>query len=896
MPKRDDSRLDPEALLRMLKRSEAKEGKGKLKIFFGMCAGVGKTYEMLQAAQEAKKKGIDVVIGYVESHGRKETEALVGDLPVLPRKRVAYRNTTVEEMDIDAILERAPALVLVDELAHSNTPGSRHTKRYLDVEELLDNHIDVYTTLNVQHLESRADTVAQITGAIVRETVPDSVFELAHEVEVIDLPPDELLKRLSEGKVYTAERSQRAIQNFFRTGNLTALREMALRLAAERVEKQLREYMQTQRIHGPWKSGQRLVLGVTPSRDSVHLIRWTRRLAFAMQATWAAVFVERASPLTEVEKEQFAKNIALARELGAEIVTTSDDDVAAGLLRVAREQNATQLIVGKSPRMRFWRKTLVDELIEQSTDVDIYVTSAQEQEKQPGSRQIRSFGIHSGVIQYAAAAAIVALVCMVCYPFAQVIGYQTVSLILLLTVALLPLRLGVGPVVLGAALSALLWNFFFIPPTSTFVIGETRDVVMVFTYFVIATVTGILTVRVRSREKAVRLREERAVALYSLTNDLSSAKNQDEVARAAVSNIKKFFGADVAVFLSALDGDFVNTPNAASTYVPPDKELGVSEWVHWNERPAGKFTETLPFAAATYHPLSGPRYPLGVVGVRLPGNERLSIDQEVLLDNFLNQISSALDREFLNEMTKQSIAVVESERLYTTLFNSISHEMRTPITALVGAAEGLLRDELGNIPDVRRELAEQVYGAAERLDHIVQNLLAMTRLESGLIKAKLDWADIRDIVNSSMSKLHRELSTHVLTVEVSPTMPLMRLDFALMEQVLVNLLRNAAIHTPPNSSIKISAYEQDTDCFIVVTDGGPGFPANALERAFEKFFRVPGSNTPGIGLGLSIARGFVQAHDGSITVDNVSSGGARFTVRLPITSSARPAPEAAEKR
>jgi two-component system sensor histidine kinase KdpD len=880
-----ESRLDPDTLLRTIQREDEKEGKGKLKIFFGMCAGVGKTYRMLQAAHEAKKKGVDIVIGYVETHRRAETEALVAGLPIIPRKRVEYKGSTLEEMDLDAVLARKPQLALVDELAHSNVPGCRHARRYQDVQELLDSGIDVYTTVNVQHLESRADTVARVTGSVIRETVPDSIFEQADEVEIIDLPPDELLKRLSEGKVYTPERSQQAIQNFFRKGNLTALREMSLRLTTERVEHQLRDYARTESIRGTWKSGQRLLVGVTPSRDSVRLIRWTRRLAFAMQSSWVAVFVERASALNAAELEQFAKNIALARELGAEIVTTADEDPAAALVRVAREQNATQIIVGKSGEKHILRKSVVDRVIELCTDIDVYVASGEESTQQRSRRPFRLPDIQSGVPQYVIAAAIVFLVAAVCYPFTNILGYQTVSLLLLLTVVLLPLRLGVGPVILSAFLSALTWDFFFIPPRFTFVIAMSQDLLMALTYFAIAAVTGVLTVRVRTREKSVRLREDRSTALYTLTNDLSSAGSQDDVVQAAVTNIKKFFDAEVVIFLSDLDGDFLNKPHAKSSYMPGEKELSVSSWVHWNEKRAGKFTDTLPFAEATYIPLSGPRYPLGVIGVK-PA-QRLSLDQEILLGNFISQLSSALDREFLNELAKQSVALAESERLYTTLFNSISHEMRTPLTALLGASENLMNDSVGGQPDVRRELAHEIQSASERLDNIVQNLLAMTRLESGLIQPKLDWTDIRDVINSSAAKLTNELASHALTIDVAPGLPLVRLDFSLIEQVLVNLLRNAAMHTPDRSAIAVRAFPEGAECVITVTDNGPGFPADSIDKAFEKFYRVPGSKTGGIGLGLSIALGFVQAHKGRITVENSPGGGASFTIRLPMEASSR---------
>jgi len=881
MPRETDTRLNPEALLRSLKRSEEKEGRGHLKIFFGMCAGVGKTYEMLQAAQEAKKGSIDVVVGFVETHGRKETEKVLEGLPVIPRRKFEYKGAILEEMDLDAILARKPALVLVDELAHTNAPGSRHTKRYLDVLELLDNGIDVYSALNVQHLESRADTVAQITGSIIRETVPDSVFEQADEVEVIDLPPDELLRRLADGKVYTPERSQRAIENFFRKGNLTALREMCLRIATERVEHQLRDYMQVERISGPWKSGQRLIMGISPSPTSVRLIRWVRRMAFTMQASWVAVYVERSIPLNTQEKDQLAKNIALARELGAEIITTIDEDVADALLRVAREQNVTQVIVGKSENRSRLQGSILNRLIEQSGDLDVYIVGGDDKEH-PSTRRWRLPEIHSGFLQYGIAIGIVALVAAVCFPFSEVIGYQTVSLLLLLVIALLPLRMGVGPVLAAAVLSALVWDYLFIPPVFTFAIHDVRDVLMVVIYFAIAIVAGVLTVRVRKRERAVRLREERTSALYALTNDLSVANTQEDVVSACVKNIRKYFSAEVAVFLSTLEGDFVNSPHPKSTFGPGEKELSVPAWVHWNERKAGKFTNTLPFAEATYYPLVGPRYPMGVIGIRNPSGQRFTVDQETLLENFIRQISLALDREFLNEMAKQSIALAESERLYTTLFNSISHEVRTPITALMSATEGLLNDQVGGKPEIRRELAHEVAEAAERLDQIVQNLLAMTRLESGLIKPKLDWCDLRDIVNSAIRKVRGNLGGRSIHVDVADTVPLVKLDFGLMEQVILNLLQNAVMYTPTGSPITVSAQASGNECILTVADTGPGFPREAIGKVFEKFFRVPGSRAGGLGLGLSIALGFIHAHGGSLTVENLSTGGALLTIRLPI--------------
>ena len=456
----DQNRPDPDTLLQLLKKEEEKEKRGKLKIFFGMCAGVGKTYDMLKDAQVALSKGVDIVVGYIETHKRPETEALLQGLTVLPRKPVEYRGTMLEEMDLDGVLSRKPELVLVDELAHTNAPGCRHTKRYQDVLELLDNGIDVFTTLNVQHIESRAETVAQITGSIVFETVPDSIFEAADEVEVIDISPDELLKRLEDGKVYAPDRSKRAIENFFRKGNLTALREMSLRMTAERVDQQLREYKQTRRITETWKAGTRFVVGMDAHEDAISIIRWARRVSYAMDTSWVAVYVETSAKLTDKEEEQLQKNLKIAQELGADVLTTSDEDVAGALLRVAHEQNATQILIGKPKKRKLFRSSdLVDNLLRQSKEVDIYVVG-HESEHQPSPSHLWVPRIQSASSQYVLAVIVILSVALICFPFSSFFGYRTVSLIILLIVSLLPLQLGRGPVLLGAAIGASRMGLF----------------------------------------------------------------------------------------------------------------------------------------------------------------------------------------------------------------------------------------------------------------------------------------------------------------------------------------------------------------------------------------------------------------------------------------------------
>ncbi|MFA6540965.1 MAG: sensor histidine kinase KdpD [Bacteroidota bacterium] len=879
MNSHNEYRPDPDSLLHSLKKEEENSRRGKLKIFFGMSAGAGKTYDMLKSAHEARSKGIDIVIGYVETHGRPETEALTAGLEIVPRKKIEYRGVTVEEMDLDAILRRKPAIVLVDELAHTNAPTSRHTKRYQDVLELLDNAVDVYTTINVQHLESRADTVAQISGTIVRETVPDSIFEQADEVELIDISPDDLLKRLEEGKVYTPDRSQRAIEHFFRKGNLTALREMSLRLTAERVDHQLRDYMQSQRITDTWKSGQRLLVGISPSPSNVSVIRWARRMAYTMNATWIALYVETSKQLSDAAKLQLNGNIKLARELGAEIITTADEDVAQAMIRTAHRHNATQILIGKTHRRSFLASTLLENVIEQSGNLDVYVVG--EHDPNTASRKRFSFGeIHSGLGQYAAASFIVCCVAIACYPFSNYLGYQTISLILLLAVALLPLKFGVGPVLLGATLSAMIWNFFFIPPHFTFIIGLARDVLMFVMYFAIAIVTSVLTARIRAREKAVRLREEHSTALFTLTKQLTAARNQNEVAEIAITTISTFFNSDVAIFLSQPDGDIFTEAHPKSLFRVDEKEFGVAAWVYWNEKKAGKFTDTLPFASATYYPITGPRYPLGVVGVRTKNQKQFTIDQESLFQNFIAQIASTLEREQLNEHAKRTVVYAESEKLYKTLFNSISHELRTPIAAIIGASENF---EAKHIPDPSHmEFIDEIHTAADRLNRLVENLLDMTRLESGQLAIKRDWCDIRDIINAALKKVEKEFAGHQITITIGDDVPLVKWDFGLIEQTFTNLFHNASQYTPAGTAVTVDVSKKNDTVRIAVADNGPGFPEEAQKHLFQKFFRVPGSKAGGTGLGLSIARGFIEAHKGTISASSGSNGGARFDIVLPI--------------
>ena len=895
----NDYRPDPDSLLAAIRRDEARQQRGRLKIFFGMAAGVGKTYAMLQAAQARRTEGSDAVVGWVETHGRAETEFLLAGLEQLPKQQLEYRGAVLEEMDLDAILARSPQLVLVDELAHTNAPGARHLKRYQDVLELLDAGIDVYTTVNVQHFESRVDAVRQITGITVHEKVPDSLLDLADEIELIDLPPDALRKRLAEGKVYTAERVEVAANNFFRTGNLTALREMALRLTAEHVDHKLQDYMQAKRIAGPWKSGDRLMVAVSPSPFSEEVIRWTRRMAYTLEAPWFAAFIETSAGLSEAQRELLAQNLELVRRLGGEVVTAAGEDIVEGVLRLAQQRNATQIVVGKPLQTRFedWRRggSLVDRLIRAGSDIDIYVVSGDKAKHRTPLRAPFSLPqFQSTWRDYAGAAIAIGCVTFSLLAAHSVwpwISYQAVGLIELLAVLLVAVYLGRGPALLAALLSAISWNFLFIQPRFTFAISALEDIILFLFYFIIALFAGTLTARLRTRERQAQYNADRTTALYTLAHETATAANMDDVLRAAVEQIGQVFAADVAILLTEQE-KLSHTVHPASTLAVNDQEFGVASWVFDNNKPAGRFTATLPQAAAQFRPLSTPSRRVGVVGIRPQQTGRLTFDQEVLLETFTSQVALVIERELLDEAAQESVVLRESERLYTTLLNSISHELRTPLATVTGAASSLLDENTVLTDQSRSELIGEIQSAADRLNRLVENLLDMSRLDAGRLQLKLEWCDIGDVIGVALRTLRNVLGKRPVQVTVAPDTPLIMLDFVLMEQVLVNLLDNVGAYTPADSSLEIVVMVEKNWVRIDLADHGPGVPTDALARIFDKFYRVPGTLAGGTGLGLSICRGLVEAHGGTLTAHNRDGGGMVFSIRLPSSAAPPPVQEA----
>ncbi len=875
-------RPDPDALLASLNREEVRARRGQLKVFFGMCPGVGKTYAMLRAAQQELREGTDLVVGIVETHKRAETEALLAGLTVVPRKQVTYRDIQLTEMDLEAILARKPRLALVDEFAHTNAPGSRHPKRYQDVIELLDAGIDVFTTLNVQHLESRADAVRQITGVPVHETVPDSVFELADQIELIDLSPETLLERLREGKVYLGDRAQAAAENFFKDTHLTALRELALRFVAERVDKRLHELRASSPLKTVWRSGERLLVAVGPSPSSTQLVRWTRRMAAAQGAAWVAVSVESSRPLDADAQRRLEQNLALARELGAEVVITHDDDVADALVRVALQNNATQIVVGKSRSPRWLDAlrggNLADRLLRTSGPIDLYVVPAERTAEKPAPWFDWRPAAPSPAHEYAETLGVLAALTTAFWFLTPFTGYLAIGMLYLLAVIALSLRVGRGPVIAAGVFSALIWDFLFIPPVFTFYIGKFEDGVLFITYFVVALIAGHLTARIRAQERHERMREDRATALFHLTQALSAASTLDDAVFAALRQTDALFAAQSALLLGNDDHAGL-TPHFAGSFTLDEKALGVADWVWRNRKKAGRFTDTLPSAKGFYVPLVRENTAVGVLVVRVPPEATLTLAQRDLIESFATQLALLVESESLRAAGEREKLLAESDKLHRALLDGVSHELKTPLAVLSGAAENLTTAD----EPTRAALTTEIRTATRRLTRLVNNLLDQTRLESGALKPRLDWCDAHDLVNAAVDGVQDSLTGHPFEADIPADVPLFRADAALMEQVIANLLLNAALHTPAATPIFLTAGVDGSRArvFFTVADRGPGFPLEMRERLFQKFQRGDAARAGGLGLGLSIIRGFVTAQGGEIVVGENPGGGAVFTIYLP---------------
>lgn len=887
----ESDRPNPDALLRSIEREEAASKGGRLRVFVGMCPGVGKTYAMLEAARREHSAGRDLVIGYLETHGRKETDALAEGIPKIPRLVLEYRGLKLEELDLDAVLARKPQLVLVDELAHTNVPGCRHPKRYQDVLELLDAGIDVFTTLNVQHVESRADTVRQITGSSVHETLPDSVLDRA-DIELVDLTPDELLERLRAGKVYVSDRAQAAAANFFRAGNLIALRELALRLAAEHVGQDVRDYLRTHQSGGPWKTGVRLLVALSASPLSASLVRWTRRLADGLQAPWLAAYIETSRPLSESEQTQLTNNLALARQLGAEVVTITDDDVVRGLLRAARENNVSQIVFGKPGDTGWLRshrsRSVLQRLVQSSGDIDVLIVRADKAEAVTNPRRPLIY-FESQWKQYLAAAGTTAAATLIGWVTRPWIGYQAVALVYLSAVVLLAMFVGRGSMLLAATLTALCWNFLFVPPLHTFRISGFHDTMMFAMYFVVALVTGQMTARLRLQQAAELERERRTSALYRLTRELANANDFPELLSIAIREVDAAFDADVAVMLPGTSDNQQLVRYPAGLWTIDEKEESVSAWAFHHNQPAGRLTDTLPQASGLHLPLSAGDRPSGVIVLRLRSTKALTVQQRSLLESFVRQIALVIDRQRLRDSEINAKLLTQSEHLSRTLLNSVSHELRTPIAAITSATSAL--SEAGPLTPSQNELTAEIQMAATRLNRVVQNLLGAARLQSGHLRPKLDWCNVEELVSVALRGLESQAKDRPLTADIPRNLPLIQADFVLLEQAMSNLIVNALTHTPRESPVEIRASVAGKELILSVADRGPGLSADQPERVFDLFYRGDEAKTGGTGLGLPIAKGFVEAQGGHVKASNRAGGGAEFSIHLPVPDAPTLPPE-----
>ena len=892
----DYRRPDPDALLHRVQEEEARSKRGKLKIFFGATAGVGKTYAMLEAARRHVAEGRDAVLGWVETHGRKETGALLEGLPTLPPRQYEHRGAQLPEFDLDAALARRPSLLLLDELAHTNATGARHAKRWQDVQELLEAGIDVYTTLNVQHLESLNDVVAQITGVAVRETLPDAVLEQADEVELVDLPPDDLLQRLKEGKVYIPEQAQRAIQSFFRKGNLLALRELALRRTAERVDEQMRSYRRDHAIARTWPAGERLLVCVGPNPAAVRLIRATRRMAAGLRADWIAVYVETPQHpgLPESDRRALADNMRLAEQLGGRTAVLSGHDVSAEVLAYARQHNVTKIVAGK-PTHSPWRDrilgSLVDEIVRGSGDIDVYVISGDvSDEERVAALPARR---HSPPRAYVPAVAAVAVCSLVSWAMFPLFAASNLVMVYLLGVAYVATRHGRGPSVLASVLSVACFDFFFVAPSLTFGVSDTQYLLTFMIMLVVGLLISTLASRVREQTEAVRQRERRTSNLYALSRDLAATRGAQEIARASARHLAEMALAPCAVLLPRPDGQLVPLAPEGSAFTLEPRDEAVARWVFEHGRMAGIGTGTLPGAGALFLPLVGTRGPVAVLGVRPEPSADFPPDQIHLLEAAASQTAAALERAQLAEEAQRAQVDVETERLRNALLSSVSHDLRTPLAAITGAASTLLEDQAGIAPETRVELTETIYEEADRLNRLVRNLLDMTRLQSGALRVAKEWHPLEEIVGAALSRLEPRLRGRRVSTEVPADLPLVPLDGVLIEQVFVNLLENALKYTPRDSPIEIAASRRDREVVVDVGDRGPGLPSGEEERIFDKFHRVPARALPGgVGLGLTVCRGIVTAHGGRIWAENRPGGGAVFRFSIPLEGT--PPPVAAE--
>ena len=882
-----ENRPSPEALL----AAAAQERRGKLKIFLGAAPGVGKTYEMLLAAAQRRREGVDVVVGVVETHGRIETERLLRGLEIVPRRRVEYRGHVLEEMDIDAVLQRAPELVLVDELAHTNAPGSRHPKRHMDVAELLAAGIDVYTTLNVQHLESLNDVVAQITRIRVRETIPDSVIDQAAEIEVVDLTPEDLIQRLNEGKVYVPRQAQRALRHYFSPGNLTALRELALRRAAQRVDEQMLSYMQAHAISGPWAAGERVLACVSESPGSAQVVRQARRVADELKAKWSVIYIEtsRHHRLSEVERDRIADTLRLAERLGGEAVTIPGRRVADDVLAYARSNNVTSILVGKSQRSRWQellRGSVIYDLIRKANNIGVQVVTSEGKPIPPKTVETRPGGEQFDFLPYVVTVGMVAAASLIALAIDSFVRLPNISLVYLAAILFTAVAYGLMPSLFAVLLSVVTYNFFFLPPIYSFTISDPANVMALIFFSIVAVLTSNLTARTREQVLSAQRRAKDATELYTFSRKLAATNDLDDLLWAFCYQVAALLKVRIVVVLPEKGQIAVR-----AGYPPEDEldesDLAAAKWTWAHNQAAGRASDTLPGARRLFLPMRTGRGIVGVLGLdRDRPGPILTPEERRLLDALSDLIAVAIERVQLAEDIDEARIAAEADRLRSTLLTSISHDLRTPLASIIGSITTLktLKEPLD--PQVKDELVTTIQEEAERLNRFVGNLLDMSRLESGALPIKRQVLDVGELVETALRRAARLVSHHRVEVAVEADLPMISGDATLLEQALFNLIDNAAKYAPAGSLIRVSARRSGDQLQLEVSDEGPGIPPDHLERIFDKFHRVAADGDkrpPGTGLGLAICRGFVEALGGTLLAANrADRRGAVFTITLPL--------------
>jgi len=880
------NRPDPDALLRRVQEEEARAKRGKLKVFFGFAPGVGKTYRMLQVARDlVSDQRLDVIVGIVEVHRRRETAAMTLGLELLPRRQIEYRGHVIEEFDLDAALVRKPTAILVDELAHTNAAGTRHPKRWQDVEELLNAGIDVFTTMNVQHVESLNDVIAQITHIQVRETVPDSVLDAADAIELVDIAPEELLQRLREGKVYLPDQAKLAADHFFQRGNLLALRELALRRTAQHVDDDVLAYRQEQGLSANVPAGERILVCVGPAPSSGHLIRAAARLAAGLRCPWVAAYVELSAlaTISEADRERIEAHLRVAESLGATVTRLSAARVSDALLTYARRHNVSRIVIGKPTHSRLrdrLRGSLLDEVVRGSGDIDVQVISGD------SPSNFKATNGHSPkpaipFAHYVAATALVAVTLGLAAFLHSTLALPDPEMLFLLTVMVTAIWFGRGPSLFAAALGVAAYDFFFVPPYLTFAVADRRYVLTFVTMFAVGFVLSELAGRVKRQEREALAREERTAVLYTLSKDLSSADVPTRIADIAARHAADVFAADIVILQA--NSDTAPMPIGAS---PADmmldpKDLVVASWALEHETLTGFGTDTLPGSSSICAPLRVGSSVFGVLALVLHVKQALRAEQRAFLDVFCRQVAVALERASLAEKARTAAVRVKAEEMRSSLLSAVSHDLRTPLASITGAATSL-RDDTNLGEASRVELVSSICEEAERLERLVTNLLDMTRLESGAIALKRDWIPLDEVVGSALTRLDAILANRQVQVDIPSEIPLLLVDPVLFEQIFVNLIENACKYTPPGSPLEVRATREQDAVAIEFRDYGPGFPAGCEEKLFEKFYRASHFGVSGAGLGLSICRGITEAHGGSIRAENAAGGGALFHIIVPI--------------